>query len=112
MQNGFIAEIQCSRPKLVNGSENRCSFILDENTTNSNLLDRILYGFASYLITIRNTSVSLVIQTRGRARPPLRNESGPHWLDELCCWGSLLRSLLLVRCSQGLIVGIDDEDGQ
>ena len=30
MQNGFIAEIQCSRPKLVNGSENRCSFIFDE----------------------------------------------------------------------------------
>ena len=27
---GFIAEIQCSRPKLVNGSENRCSFILDK----------------------------------------------------------------------------------
>jgi len=27
MQNGFIGEIQCSRPKLVNGSEYRCSFI-------------------------------------------------------------------------------------
>src|SRR5258708_20941252 len=30
MQIGFIAEIRCSRPKLVNGSENRCSFIFDE----------------------------------------------------------------------------------
>src|SRR5215469_5239585 len=30
MQNGFIREIQCSRPKLVNGSENRCSFIFDK----------------------------------------------------------------------------------
>src|SRR6266436_4036768 len=29
-QNGFIGEIQCSRPKLVNGSENRCSFIFDK----------------------------------------------------------------------------------
>src|SRR6201987_5715994 len=29
-QNGFIGEMQCSRPKLVNGSENRCSFIFDE----------------------------------------------------------------------------------
>src|SRR6266481_5281118 len=30
LQNGFIGEIQCSRPKLVNGSENRCSFIFDK----------------------------------------------------------------------------------
>src|ERR1700758_4051676 len=30
MQNGFIGEIHCSRPKLVNGSENRCSFIFDK----------------------------------------------------------------------------------
>jgi hypothetical protein len=30
MQNGFIGEIQCARPKLVNGSENRCSFIFDK----------------------------------------------------------------------------------
>src|SRR5205814_2278703 len=29
-ENGFIGEIQCSRPKLVNGSENRCSFIFDK----------------------------------------------------------------------------------
>src|SRR6266702_8827760 len=28
-QNGFIGE-HCSRPKLVNGSENRCSFIFDK----------------------------------------------------------------------------------
>src|SRR6516165_1413377 len=27
--NGFIGEIYCSRSKLVNGSENRCSFISD-----------------------------------------------------------------------------------
>src|SRR5215472_9081055 len=30
VQNGFIGESQCSRAKLVNWSENRCSFILDE----------------------------------------------------------------------------------
>ena len=30
MQNGFIGEIQCSRPRLVNGSENRCSFIFNK----------------------------------------------------------------------------------
>src|SRR6478609_2050321 len=30
MKNGFIREIQCSRPKLGNGSENRCSFIFDK----------------------------------------------------------------------------------
>ena len=30
MQDGFIGEIQCSRPKLVNGSENRCSVIFDK----------------------------------------------------------------------------------
>src|SRR5215813_9325801 len=30
MQNGFIGEIQCARPKLVNGNENRCSFIFDK----------------------------------------------------------------------------------
>jgi hypothetical protein len=30
MQNGFIGEIQCSRPKLVNGSENRCFFVFDK----------------------------------------------------------------------------------
>jgi len=30
MQSGFIGELQCSRPKLVNGSENRCSFIFDK----------------------------------------------------------------------------------
>src|SRR5215469_9523811 len=30
MENGFIGEIQCSPPKLVNGSENRCSFIFDK----------------------------------------------------------------------------------
>src|SRR5215469_14772212 len=29
-QNDFIGEIHCSRPKLVNGSENRCSFIFDK----------------------------------------------------------------------------------
>src|SRR5215470_6967685 len=29
-QNDFIGEMQCSRPKLVNGSENRCSFIFDK----------------------------------------------------------------------------------
>jgi len=29
-QNDFIGEIHRSRPKLVNGSENRCSFIFDE----------------------------------------------------------------------------------
>ena len=72
MQNGFIGEIQCSRPKLVNGSENRCSFIFDENTTNANLLDRILYGFASYLhYDSKHVRQCLVIQTRGRARPPI-----------------------------------------
>src|SRR5690242_4734300 len=50
------------------------------------------------------------LPTRGRARHLLRNESGAHWLDELCRWRSLLRSLLLVRCSQRIIVGINDED--
>src|SRR4030095_1676966 len=87
---------------LGNGSENRCSFILDENTTNSNLLDRILYGFASYLITIRNTSVSLVIQTRGRARPSLMNESGPHWLGGRFCWGAFHAPYVFV----GLFIAI------
>src|SRR3981189_1451819 len=27
---GFIGEMQCSRPKLVNGSEDRCAFIFDK----------------------------------------------------------------------------------
>src|SRR5690242_4251008 len=31
MQNGFIGGIQCARPKLVNGSKNRCSFIFDKH---------------------------------------------------------------------------------
>src|SRR5215813_1438727 len=29
-QNGFIGKIHCSRRKLVNGSESRCSFIFDK----------------------------------------------------------------------------------
>src|SRR6266480_649435 len=29
-QNDFIGEIHCSPPKLVNGSEKRCSFIFDK----------------------------------------------------------------------------------
>jgi hypothetical protein len=29
----------------------------------------------------------LVAQTHARARPSLMNESGPHRLDERCCWG-------------------------
>jgi hypothetical protein len=30
VQKGFIDETPCSRPKLVDGSENRCFFIVDE----------------------------------------------------------------------------------
>jgi hypothetical protein len=52
---------------------------LIKNTTNSNLLDRILYGFASYLITIRNTSVSL--------DPNSRTRQGHHWAMSLVLTG-------------------------
>jgi len=34
MQNGLIGEMHCSRPKLVNGSENRRAFNVIKDTTN------------------------------------------------------------------------------
>src|SRR5215470_12478129 len=68
----FTENCDPRHPKLGNGSENRCSFILDENTTNSNLLDRILYGFAELPdYDSKHVRQCLVIQTRGRARPPI-----------------------------------------
>ena len=77
------------------------------------VLDRILYGFASYLhYDSKHVRQCLVIQTRGRTRPMSRNESGPHRLDEPMLRVIIATPLLLVRCSQGIIVGIDDENSQ
>src|SRR5262245_31635424 len=70
MQNGFIGEIQCSRPKLVNGSENRCSFIFDKKYDE-------LRWFVLLALSLRYERLQVI------RKIPARDQAGEACLREL-----------------------------